>query len=181
MRRRWAPAVVLLALAGCTSVHLHGRPHTVIVTRTPGPGPTITILRSNRVLAAGLTAEFTAQAGVSLRMTASRPAVSRQRLSSSYGYPPAHGYYVTFRLTLTNTGSQPVDIGPRNFSVRIPGEGTVGPYDGNAPYSGASQQLDTTQLDPGETVRSPLTFDVRRVHGTLQFVPDRSAAVSWTF
>jgi hypothetical protein len=174
-------AAAAVALTGCASVHLHARPQPVIVTKTPSPGPTITILRSNHVLAAGLTADFTAQAGVRLRLTASRPSVSRQRLSSSYGYAPAHGYYVTFRLTLTNTGSEPVDISPRNFSVKISGEGTVGPYDGNAPYSGASQQLDTTELEPGDTVRAPLTFDVRRVHGVLQFVPDRSAAVSWTF
>ena len=176
-----AATVAALSATACSNSHVQEGGPAVVVTTSPSPGPTITVLRSGRTLAAGLTIDFTAQAGVSLRLTASRPSASRQRLSRSYGYAPAHGYYVTFRLTVTNTGTQPVDIGPRNFVVRISGEGKVGPYDGNAPYSGASQQLDATQLDPGQTVRAPLTFDVRRPHGTLQFVPDRSAAVSWTF
>lgn len=130
---------------------------------------------------AGQTADFTAQAGVSLRLTASAPQVARGRLSRSYGYPPARGYYVTFTLTIVNTGSQPVDLGPPNFHVRIPGEGVVTAYDGNAPYSGAPRQLDNTQLDPGDRVQAPLTFDVRRPTGVLSYLPDSSAAVTWRF
>jgi hypothetical protein len=125
--------------------------------------------------------DFTAQAGVSLRLTASKPRVSRTRLSHSYGYAPARGYYVTFTLTIVNTGTRPVDLGPPNFRVRIPREGVVTTYDGNAPYSGASTQLDNTELTPGERLRAPLTFDVRRPHGRLEYVPDRSAAVVWAF
>lgn len=116
-----------------------------------------------------------------MRLTASRASVSRTRLSSSYGYAPARGYYVTFVVTVVNTGSSPLTIGPTNFRVRIAGEGVVTTYSGNAPYSGASEQLDATQLDPGQSVRGPVTFDVRRPHGVLSYVPDRSAAVNWTF
>ena len=65
--------------------------------------------------------------------------------------------------------------------VVVPGEGRVTSYDGNAPYSGAHAQLDNTELDPGEVLRAPLSFDVRSPHGRLQFVPDSSPAIVWRF
>jgi len=52
---------------------------------------------------------------------------------------------------------------------------------GNSPYSGASAQLDNTQIEPGESVTGPLTFDVRGVHGSLAYAPDGSAAITWTY
>jgi len=174
-------AGVLLSLAGCRAHPVAGAATPSSGATTPAPHPTVTVTRSAHVLNAGDTTDFAAQAGVSLRLTASRPQVSRGRLSPSYGYPPAHGYYVTFTLTIVNTGSQPIDIGPPNFHVRIPGEGVVTAYDGNAPYSGAPRQLDSTELDPGDRVRAPLTFDVRRPHGVLMYLPDRTAAVTWSF
>jgi hypothetical protein len=133
------------------------------------------------VVRAGTTVPFQAQAGVALRLRASRPSVSTQRLSSSYGYAPARGYYVTFLVTLVNTGKHSVTIGPGDFFVRVSRQGKVTTLMGNAPYSGASAQLDTTQLDPGQRLRGPLTFDVRVPHGTLAFAPDGSPAVSWTY
>lgn len=168
------------AAAGCRA-HPVADPSTLATNGSPSPRPTITVTKSARVLDAGATTDFTAQAGVSLRLTASTPQVARGRLSRSYGYPPARGYYVTFVLTVVNTGSQPVDLGPPNFHVRIAGEGVVTSYDGNAPYSGASRQLDNTELAPGESLHAPLTFDVRRPHGVLMYLPDRSAAVTWRF
>lgn len=172
--------VLATTLAGCRTSHVAGPPVTGTTTGS-SPRPTVTVTKSARALDAGATTDFTAQAGVSLRLTASRPQVSRGRLSRSYGSPPARGYYVTFGLTIVNTGSRPVDLGPPNFHVRVPGEGVVTAYDGNAPYSGASRQLDSTELAPGESVRAPLTFDVRRPHGLLMYLPDRSAAVTWRF
>ena len=166
-------------LAGCHG-HSSG-PAQSVVTNSAAPTPTITTTLASRALRAGESTEFTAQAGVSLRLGASVPRVSTSRLSSSYGHPPARGYYVTFTLTIVNTGTQPVDLGPPNFHVRIPKEGVVTAYDGNAPYSGAPTQLDNTELAPGERLRAPLTFDVRRPHGVLMYLPDRSAAVTWTF
>jgi hypothetical protein len=165
---------------GCRA-HPAARSAAPTTSDSPTPAPTITVTKAAHTLDAGATTDFTAQAGASLRLTASRPRVSRGRLSPSYGYPPARGYYVTFALTIVNTGSQPVDLGPPNFHVRITGEGVVTAYDGNAPYSGASRQLDSTELAPGESVRAPLTFDVRRPHGVLMYLPDRSAAVTWQF
>jgi hypothetical protein len=172
---------MLLALTGCRAHPVAGAATPTDSATSPLPRPTITVTRSARVLTAGDTADFTAQAGVSLRLSASKPQVSRGRLSRSYGHPPARGDYVTFTHTIVNTGSQPVDLGPPNFHVRIPGEGVVTAYDGNAPYSGAPQQLDSTELDPGDRVRAPLTFDVRSTHGVLMYLPDRTAAVTWRF
>jgi len=175
-------ALVVIALtAGCNARDRAQPQQTTTITRSPSPGPTITVLRSVQALAAGQTATVRAQAGVGLQVRAAKPSVSRNRLSSSYGYAPARGYYVSFVITIVNTGSSPVAIGPANFRLRVPGEGTVTTNDGNAPYSGASEQLDTTQLDPGQTLRGPVTFDVRRPHGALSYFPDRTAAVTWQF
>jgi len=140
-----------------------------------------TIIKNSRVVDAGRTVPFAAQAGVTLRLRASAAGISRTSLSATYGYPPSHGYYVTFRLTIANTGRKPVQIGPGNFVVVVPGQGRVTSYDGNAPYSGARSQLDNTELAPGDVVRAPLSFDVRTTHGRLLFVPDSSAAVVWRF
>lgn len=149
--------------------------------RSVSPAPTVTIVRSGRVVRAGTTVPFQAQAGVSLRIRASRPGLSRQRLSSSYGYAPQHGYYVTFLVTIANVGTSSVDIGPGDFYVRVSRQGKVTTLMGNAPYSGASAQLDTTQLDAGQSLSGPLTFDVVGAHGTLSFAPDGSPAISWTY
>jgi hypothetical protein len=133
------------------------------------------------VYRAGERAELTAQAGVSLTLTAARPSVSRTRLSSSYGYGPANGVYVTFQMTVANTGRRTITLSPRDFYVRVGDGGRVTTYDGNAPYSGASRQLDETLLEPGDRVRAPLTFDVDGRHGRLAYAPDGSAAIIWTF
>ncbi len=150
-------------------------------TATGSPRPARTIVRNTHVYRAGDTARLRAQRGVVLRLTVSRPRVSRTRLSSTHGYPPRHGYYVTFRVTVVNAGRRPVQIGPQDFVVRGGGAGAVTVYDGNAPFSGAPRQLDTTGLGPGERVSAPLTFDVATTHGRVAFVPDRSAAAAWTF
>ena len=184
MRRHLAGVAALgalLALGGCRAHQSAGAATPAGPATSVSPRPTVTVTRSAHVLSAGEGTDFAAQAGVSLRLTASKPRVSRGRLSRSYGYSPARGYYVTFTLTIVNTGSQPIDIGPPNFHLRIPGEGVVTAYDGNAPYSGAPRQLDNTELDPGDRVQAPLTFDVRSPHGVLMYLPDRSAAITWRF
>ena len=145
------------------------------------PAPTVTIVRSGRVVRAGTTVPFQAQAGVALKLRATKPSVSTHRLSSSYGYGPARGYYVSFVVTIANVGTRSVAIGPGDFFVQVSRQGKVTTLMGNAPYSGASAQLDTTQLDAGESVTGPLTFDVRSPHGSLAFAPDGSAAVTWTY
>jgi hypothetical protein len=84
-------------------------------------------------------------------------------------------------MVVENTGRKPIAIGPADFFVRLAEGGRVTTTDGNAPYSGASAQLDPTILDPGDTVRSPLTFDVGERHGRLAYAPDGSPAIVWTF
>jgi hypothetical protein len=177
--------VALLAGAGCAGTTVRERPVDSPASgheRTQTPAPTRTIVHSARVYPAGTPAELSAQAGVSLRLVAGRPDLSRTRLSSSYGYPPAHGWYVTFRLTIRNTGTKPIALSPADFYLRVAGRtGRLDTTDGNAPYSGASAQLDPTILDPGDSVRSPLTFDASGTHGRLAYAPDGSAAIIWTF
>ena len=148
---------------------------------SPTPRAVRTVVRTGHAVHVGQTVRLAAQRGVALRLTAAAPHSARTRLSSSHGYPPAHGLYLTFRLTIANVGRKPVLLGPGNFVVAVQGEGRVTSYDGNAPYSGAPRQLDTTQIAPGEVLRAPLTFDVRRAHGRLLFVPDSTAAVTWVY
>ena len=177
---RLTALLAAVALTGCAGSSSTPRAD---VTSPPSksPAPVRTVIKDSRVVAAGRAVPFTAQRGITLRLKASAARVSRTSLSTTYGYPPSHGYYVTFGLTIVNTGSKPVQIGPGNFVVVIPGEGRVTSYDGNGPYSGAHAQLDNTELAPGDVVRAPLSFDVRTTHGRLLFVPDSSAAVVWRF
>lgn len=174
VRRALTVALLAAALTGC------GRdvPRPVVTTT---PQPTRTIVHAFPRYAAGQTADIEAQAGVSLRVTVSKPVISRTSLSHSHGYPPQHGYYLTFHLDIADTGSQPVVLSPRDFVVRMPHQGTVTSYDGNSPYSGASKQLDTTELEPGGHDRAPLTFDVRGTHGRIDYRPGKKPVAVWTF
>jgi hypothetical protein len=183
LRRLVALACVAAAFTGCGHVvHRKVITHTLPPKVTTGPPqPSKTVLHTFRRYTAGQTAEIEAQSGVALRLTVSKPSVSTTRLSRSHGYPPQRGYYVTFRLVIRNTGSQPVVINPRDFVVHIRRQGTVTSYDGNSPYSGANRQLDTTELEPGGTDRAPITFDVRDRHGRFDYRPGRTTVAAWTF
>jgi hypothetical protein len=145
------------------------------------PRPVRTIIRNTHVVHPGQAVRLLAQRGVALRLRATGPRVRRTRLSSTHGYPPAHGYYVTFRVTVVNIGRKPIGIGPGDFATVVPGEGRVTSYEGNAPYSGAARQLDPTELAPGDSVRAPLTFDVSKPHGRFGYYPDRSPAIIWVY
>jgi hypothetical protein len=181
--RALAAVACLIAATGCA--HAPGRtsvrqlPDSVSTTHVPGP--VHTVIRKFRTYRAGQPGTLQAQAGIALRLTVSRPTVSRTRLSSSYGYPPKHGYYLTFRVAVVNTGSKPVQVRPTDFGVRIAHQGLVTSYDGNSPYSGAHRQLDTTEVAPGERLHAPLTFDVRTTHGRFDYRPDGSTALAWVF
>jgi len=175
-------AAATLALAACAgSAGPDQRPPSSTTRTHFHPGPVRTVVRTSHRVAAGQTVVIAGQGGASVSITASRPSVSTHALSPSYGYPPSHGHYVTFHLTVVDTGTTPVLVDPHDFALHVPGEGTVSSYDGNAPYSGASSQLDRTQLEPGDKVRAPLTFDVRTPHGRLTYSPDRNPAAAWTF
>lgn len=173
----------VLSASGCVRHHVRviRVPVPASTSATPVPQVTRTIVRNTRVYRVGHPAPVAGQSGVSLRVTVDRPSVSRTRLSSSYGYPPSHGYYLTFPVTIVNTGDRPVTVQPQEFVVRIAGQGRVTSYDGSSPYSGASRQLNATEVEPGGRTSGPLTFDVRAVHGRIAFVPDKTAAVVWRF
>lgn len=173
--------VAVAAAAACSPRTPAPQAESTPSAHHPSPAPTVTVFRTGRVVRAGTTVPFNAQAGVALKIRATKPSVSTHRLSSSYGYAPAHGYYVTFVVTLANVGTSAVAIGPGDFFVQVSRQGKVTTLMGNAPYSGASAQLDTTQLDAGQSLSGPLTFDVRSPHGSLAFAPDGSAAVTWTY
>jgi predicted small lipoprotein YifL len=183
VRRLAIVALLAAALTGCGHVGPHRRVVTTTLppSATPTPQPTHTIVHAFRRYAAGQTAGIEAQTGVSLTVTVSKPAISRTSLSRSHGYPPQHGYYLTFHLDIVDTGSQPVVLSPRDFVVLMPHQGTVTSYDGNSPYSGASRQLDTTELEPGGHDRAPLTFDVRATHGRFDYRPGKKPVAVWTF
>ena len=184
VRRALIIALLAAALTGCGHLVVHHRVVTTTlppIVTTPTAQPTRTILHTFHRYAAGQTADIEAQAGVSLRVTVSRPSVSRTSLSHSHGYPPQHGYYVTFHLDVVDTGSQPIVVSPRDFVVVMPHQGTVTSYDGNSPYSGASRQLDTTEVEPGGHDRAPLTFDVRGTHGRIDYRPGKEPVAVWTF
>ena len=148
----------------------------------PTPTATRTITKSVHRVDIGTPVELVAQQGVAVRITADKPSVSTTRLSSSYGYPPANGYYVTFEMTIQNTGRRAVILGPHNFYVTIPTQGQVTTYDGNAAYSGSDHQLDTTEIEVGQRLRAPLTFDVRQTHGQLVFHTRQGRpTIFWSF
>ncbi len=183
LRRLLAICCVAAALTGCGHVVRH---HVVEPSGPPSvetvkPAPVRTVLHAFHRYDAGDTAVVHGQTGVSLRLTVSRPSVSHRSLSSSHGYPPQHGSYVTFHLRLTNTGDKPIAIGPHDFLVRIAKQGKVTSFDGNSPYSGADRQLDTTELEPGDTDKAPLTFDVRAVHGRFDYMPGGVPVAVWSF
>jgi hypothetical protein len=146
------------------------------------PVPSTTIFHSHHVYAVGQTGVLDSPSQhAGLRVEVAPPSRSRRPLSSHYGDPPKFGRFVTFRLTFRNTGLVPVEIRRLDFWVRTPGARRTTTNDGNAPFSGASRQLDTTELEPGRTLTNDLTFDVADPTGTLFYAPEGRPALAWTF
>jgi hypothetical protein len=173
-----------LAAAGCTSTQTVGAPGpstTTTVAHTPKGRATKVILRGFHTLRAGQSGEIIAAHGAEMKIKASIPKASTTRLSPSYGYSPQHGYYVTFRISVANTGSQQLVIERLDFWVNTPGLGKVTTNSGNAPFSGSPTQLDTTLLTPGQKVSNNLTFDVSHPSGTLVYGPGGKPSVAWRF
>jgi hypothetical protein len=139
------------------------------------------VIRHYRTQRAGQTGILTSRSQhASLRLTAGRPMQSSAALSS-YGDPPRYGHYLTFRLTITNTGSAPILVRRLDFWLKTPGTARTTTDDGNAPFSGAAQQLDTTQLPPGHRISNDLTFDVAGLSGTLFYGATGHPQLAWAF
>jgi hypothetical protein len=180
-----AAGVALGVLAGC---HVGGSsgpdtaPPAVTVTEHASPQPTRTLLRGFHTLRAGRSATIEGAGGAAMFIKAAGPSVSRNRLSPSYGYAPAHGYYITFKITIKDVGSSPIVIQRLDFWVVVPGLGKINTNEGNAPFSGSPRQLDTTELTSGGHVSNNLTFDVSHPSGTLYYGPGgHKPTIAWRF
>jgi hypothetical protein len=138
--------------------------------------------RAYRTLRAGHSGVVRApKQHASLQVSVGVPSVSETRLSPTYGVPPLHGHYVTFRVRVADTGKVAIELRRLDFFVRTPGAGRTTTDDGNAPASGSGSQLDTTELEPGQRVADNLTFDVATPHGTLYYAPAGRVALAWRF
>lgn len=181
--------LALTAIAGCglTSQHPDGG-QQIHVTGSAGAAHNVRVVRGTQTVPAGRRIELLHRQRVGGRgvrldlvMRVSPPSVAHHALSS-YAYPPQHGNYLTFVIAVRNRGEGTVLVKPTDFTVSVGGgETRVTSYDGNAPYSGAHQQLDATALQPGQSVRHPLTFDVGAVHGVMSYAPGRKPAIRWRF
>jgi hypothetical protein len=119
--------------------------------------------------------------GAAALIKVGKPKVSRSRLSSSYGDNPIHGYFVNFPIKILNIGKRPLLVDRLDFYVKTPGLGKVDTNQGAAPYSGAREQLDTTELEPSKAVSNFLAFDVSTPHGKFVYGPGGKTSVVWRF
>jgi hypothetical protein len=149
-------------------------------TATRRPEPTRTVVKAYRTYRVGQSASV-GRGSATLRITIGRPSVSDRRLSSSYGDAPRYGHYVTFPVSITSTGSATVVVQRLDFVVRTAAARKTTTDDGNAPFSGAATQLDTTPVEPGGHVHNRLTFDLRDTHGLLRYAPGSTTVAAWRF
>jgi hypothetical protein len=140
------------------------------------------VSKGNRTLQLKQVAQIgTPGKAVALLMKVGKPKVSRTRLSPSYGDNPIHGYFVNFPIKIYNDGVKPVDIERLDFWVDTPGLGKVNTNEGASPYSGAPEQLDTTELASGQGVSNFLAFDVSSPHGKFVYGPHNKTTVVWRY
>lgn len=149
------------------------------VASNPGPHfPT----KGHRILHLGQVAQIgQGGKGAAMLIKISKPKVSRSRLSSTYGDNPVHGYFVNFPIKILNIGQKPLLVDRLDFWVRTPGLGKVNTNQGAAPFSGASDQLDTTELEKGQGIKNFLAFDVSTPHGKFIYGPGGKISVGWRF
>ena len=184
---RAAGLLAALALvAGCGSGGSTGQPGPTTTTTTTThttSSPRIKVVTGHHVLHIGQVAQIGAAGGSAAALIKiGRPRVSRTRLSAGYGYAPAHGYYVNFPIKVYNDGKKPLLVDRLDFWVITPGLGKVNTNQGNSPFSGASRQLDTTELESGQGVSNFLAFDVSTTHGRFVYGPGgKKVSVSWRY
>jgi hypothetical protein len=146
----------------------------------PSPRRTV-LLPPRRNVAVGQTVTITdPTTGAALQIEVGAPTASAGALGS-YGYGPQEGLYLTFPITVRDTGRAPVLVEVLDFLVDEPGLPGRNVYDGNSPYSGAPRQLDNTVLAPGQAVSGVLTYDEPARHGVLRWVIGNATECSWSF
>lgn len=103
------------------------------------------------------------------------------RLASyASAYPPSHGYFVKIPVKLTDVGPGTWRI-DRTWFVLHAGGLRLTMDDGNGPFSGASNVLGSTFLDPGQSDASSIVIDSPSTHGELSYEPKHKLACTWTF
>lgn len=82
---------------------------------------------------------------------------------------PQNGTYVNFEVTFRDTGEMGFNTAPQDFYV-IGADGTR--YSLAAPGNFSTPSLDAAdQLDPGDTLKGLVSFDVPGTHGHLMYSP----------
>jgi hypothetical protein len=185
-RRAAAAAGALIVVTGCnlgshtTTIHEPTTSSTVFRTKTPAPVKTI--YRNYQTLQVNHTGQLLSKsqhAGVDIFV--GKPSVSHTRLSTTHGYPPLHGSYVTFKIVIRNVGKVGILVQRLDFFVRTPGARKTTTDDGNSPASGSDSQLDSTELQPGQQISNFLTFDVAHPTGTFFYAPHGDKSLAWKF
>lgn len=143
---------------------------------TPSPRRTITLPPRSQFTVGQTATVANPASGAHISITVAAPSYSATALGS-YGYGPQEGLYVTFPVTVANSGTVPIVLSVTDFVVDERGLSGRTPYDGNSPYSGEPTQLDHTEVAPGQRVSGFLTFDEPGRHGVLHW----QSICSWTF
>ncbi len=176
------------ALAGC-NFGSTPTPTTTATTATTVRPTTITSVKTNVIRdQCQLGKAETFSPGLQLLVEA--PTSSTGPLGTGNGYPPKFGYYVTFNVTATDVGSEPVLIDPgfdyptshTGFVVNEKGDPGVTVLTGNTPFDGSLTSLDTTELNPGNKVGpGGVTFDVPHRNGEFTYIVSGSLVCTWSF
>lgn len=146
----------------------------------PSPRPTVTLPARSKFLVGQTATVIDAATSAALQITVGAPQVTSGALGS-YGYGPQEGLYLSFPVTVHNSGSVAVVVHVLDFVVDEPTLPDRTVDEGNTPYSGAPRQLDNTVLAPGQQVSNVLTYDEPGRHGRLRWVTGGVTACSWSF
>lgn len=106
---------------------------------------------------------------------------STQAAPNEFASRPANGNYVTFTITAKATATGTFDINPFDFYFRATDGRHLDLTAGNAVEATRDDDLSATTLNPGETVKGTIVFDLPGTHGELVYAPLSQALGSWNF
>jgi hypothetical protein len=178
--------VVLVAVGAAVGgkkngTHVSKVKHPAATGQPAAPAAPAQQPKGEKQFALGETAEITQDGKVAGTITVSDPKAT-QKAPNEYSQPPAKGWFVTLTVTARATGSGTFDVNPFDFYVRGPDGQHYGYGEGNAVMAGGDGGLDAATLNPGETVKGTVTFDVPDQHGVLVYAPGLGRALgSWTY
>ncbi|MGH9127797.1 MAG: hypothetical protein ACRDY2_02250 [Acidimicrobiales bacterium] len=175
------------ALSGCNTGSSPRPPATTTVTTAP-TSTTSTTART-QVVFGKCTLGVPATFSPGLKLLVAPPTTSTGPLGTGNGYAPRNGYYLSFQVTASDVGSTQVEIDPgfnysashTGFVVDETGATGVTVTSGNAPFDGSLTVLDTSPLEPGNSVNGPIIFDVPHTHGKLSYMSSGHLVCTWPF